>query len=149
MDAVILVDANLLVYAFAESDDRHATARAWLDGSLAGTSRVALPWANLTAFVRLVTNPRIFARPASIGEAWTQVERWLGAPRAWVPLPTEEHRRHLGRALGIGGLRANDVPDAHLAALCHEHGLRLATTDRGFSRFDGLDWFDPLLPEPA
>jgi predicted nucleic acid-binding protein len=41
-------------------------------------------------------------------------------------------------------LRANDVADAHLAALAIEHGLRLATTDSGFARFGQLEWFNPL-----
>jgi len=35
------------------------------------------------------------------------------------------------------------VPDAHLAAVALTHGCRLATADRGFARFPGLDWFDP------
>ncbi|WP_368070734.1 hypothetical protein [Nitriliruptor sp.] len=43
-------------------------------------------------------------------------------------------------------MRPNDVPDLHLAALALEHGLRLATTDAGFARFQELRWFDPLRP---
>ncbi|MGN6200410.1 PIN domain-containing protein [Humibacter sp.] len=37
----------------------------------------------------------------------------------------------------------NLVPDAYFAAMCLAHGARLATADRGFARFAGLDWFDP------
>jgi predicted nucleic acid-binding protein len=40
-------------------------------------------------------------------------------------------------------VRGNLVPDAWLAALARSHGCRLATADRGFARFPGLDWFDP------
>ncbi len=40
-------------------------------------------------------------------------------------------------------LRGNLLPDAWLAALAKAHGCRLATADRGFARFAGLDWFDP------
>ena len=43
-------------------------------------------------FVRLVRNPRIFERPSSIMTAWRQVESWLAADSAWIPLPTERHR---------------------------------------------------------
>jgi predicted nucleic acid-binding protein len=43
-----------------------------------------------------------------------------------------------------GGLRANRVPDAHLAALAIEHGLELCSTDGDFARFPGLRWQDPL-----
>jgi predicted nucleic acid-binding protein len=38
------------------------------------------------------------------------------------------------------------VPDAQLAAPAIEHGLILATHDRGFARFEGLRWELPLVP---
>jgi len=143
---VILVDANLLVYAHVRAGPHHSAARRWLDDQLAGTARVGLPWAVTLAFIRLVTNPRIYAAPSTIERAWAQVARWLDAPVAWIPEPTTRHRAHLADVLAVGGLRADDVPDAHLAALCREHGLRLATTDAGFARFPGLEWFDPVAP---
>jgi hypothetical protein len=41
--------------------------------------------------------------------------------------------------------RANLVPDAHLAALLREHGVKvLYTHDRDFRKFDVLDVRDPL-----
>jgi hypothetical protein len=42
-------------------------------------------------------------------------------------------------------LRANLIPDAHLAALAIEHGLILCSTDGDFGRFPGLRWENPLL----
>ena len=48
------------------------------------------------------------------------------------------------RELVLGlGLRASDVPDAHLAALALERNATLATLDRGFARFPGLRLLDP------
>lgn len=38
------------------------------------------------------------------------------------------------------------LANAHLAALEMEHGLSVATSDGGFSRFERLTWFDPLRP---
>ena len=141
---MIVVDANLLVYAHVASYRQHEAARTWLEDRLAAPARVGLPWASLLAFVRLVTNPRVFTEPESVADAWGQVESWLDADAAWTPSPTARHREVLGTCLTTSGLRANDVPDAHLAALCLEHGVRLATTDRGFARFGELDWFDPV-----
>jgi predicted nucleic acid-binding protein len=46
------------------------------------------------------------------------------------------------RARGAAG--GNLVSDAHLAALAVEHGATLHSTDRDFSRFDGLRWENPL-----
>lgn len=141
---MIVVDANILVYAYASSFSQHAAARSWLDEQLGSATRLGLPWSSLLAFVRLVTNPRLFSRPTSMAAAWKQAQMWLDAEAAWTPLPTARHRALVGACLTAPGLRANDVPDADLAALAIEHGLRLATTDGGFSRFPDLDWFNPL-----
>ena len=95
---------------------RATAARHWLDERLNGPAPVGLPWPSLLAFVRLVTNPRIFARPEPVGEAWRQVEEWLDCPTTWIPAPTARHREVLGRLLQGESLRANLIPDAHLAA---------------------------------
>ncbi|MDQ3601814.1 MAG: PIN domain-containing protein [Actinomycetota bacterium] len=146
---MIAVDANLLVYAHVTSYPQHDGARQWLEEQLAGSVRVGLPWASLLAFVRLVTNPRLFTEPESVADAWQQVEAWLDAGPVWLPAPTPRHREVLRGCIRQPGLRANDVPDAHLAALAVEHGLKLATSDRGFARFERLAWFDPLSPAEA
>jgi uncharacterized protein len=143
---VIVIDANLLVYAHVRSYAQHEAAQAWLEEQLVAAPRVGLPWTSLLAFVRLVTNPRLFTEPESITDAWSQVAAWLDADPVWTPAPTARHRQALGACLAQAGLRANDVPDAHLAALALEHGLRLATSDSGFARFSGLEWFNPLQP---
>ena len=50
---MILVDANILIYASNEGASRHAQARDWLNNQLNGTTRVGLPWSALLAFLRL------------------------------------------------------------------------------------------------
>jgi uncharacterized protein len=141
---VILVDANLLVYAHVEAFPQHEPASEWLDGRLNGKDRVGLPWPSLLAFVRLISNPRIFESPRSIREAWQQVEAWLDLPSVWIPQPTPEHPLILGGLIGKVPLRSNLVPDAHLAAVAIEHGLLLCSTDGDFARFPGLQWQNPL-----
>jgi toxin-antitoxin system PIN domain toxin len=140
---VVLVDANLLVYAYAEGAAEHDAASRWLDAQLSGRTRVGLPWEALLAFIRLVTNPRVFERPASIRAAWQQVESWLAVPRAWVPRATDRHQDVL-RPLMNSISKSALVPDAHLAALAIEHGLVLASSDGDFARFPGLRWENPL-----
>lgn len=143
---MILIDANLLVYAHVESLPQHDRARSWLDGELSGASRVGFPWPSLHGFLRLVTNPRVFQRPESMADAWIQVSAWLDADVAWVPQPTERHRDVFASLLAAPGMQANLVPDAHLAALAIEHGLTLCSTDGDFGRFSPLRWRDPLAP---
>jgi uncharacterized protein len=141
---VILLDTNLLVFAAYSASPEHARARAWLDARLSGDVRVGLPWISLVAFVRLVTNRRIFTGAVSLGEAWRTVEGWLASDVAFVPVPTARHSEILGALLVTRGLGSNDVPDAHLAALAIEHGLTLCSADAGFARFAGLRWDNPL-----
>ena len=141
---MILLDANLLVYAHVESFPQHARAREWLGEQINATTPVGLPWPSLLAFVRIISNPRIFDRPASVSAAWRQVESWLATDTVWVPLPTEHHHETLAPLMASAEGRANLVPDAHLAALAIEHGLVLCSTDGDFARFEGLDWRNPL-----
>ena len=56
---MILVDANLLLYAANRAAPEHERARAWLDDRLNGTVPLGLPWPSLLAFVRLATNPLV------------------------------------------------------------------------------------------
>ena len=141
---MILVDANLLIYSHVDSFAQHEKARTWLDARINAAAPVGLPWPSLLAFVRIVSNPRIFDRPASVSAAWRHVESWLAAKSVWIPLPTEKHQQTLTPLMQGAAGRANLVPDAHLAALAIEHGLVLCSTDGDFARFEGLEWLNPL-----
>jgi hypothetical protein len=132
------------VYAHVRESRFHETARAWLDERLNGTPPVGIPWPSALAFMRLVSNPRVVEAPIPLPRAWAQVESWLTCRPVWIPEPTQEHRRILGRLLSGQPLGANLVPDAHLAALAIEHGLILCSTDGDFARFGGLRWENPL-----
>ena len=144
---MILVDANILLYARVAGFPQHEVARAWLDEKLNGVPGVALPWQSLLAFVRLASNPRIFERPLSATEAWQQVEEWLACPGTWTPEPTENHERILRSLIPSVGNRPNLIPDANLAALALDYGLTLWSTDADFARFPGLRWKNPLAVE--
>ena len=144
---MILVDVNILVYAKDVDAERHEHARTWLDRQLSGETRVALPWESLVAFMRIVTNPRIFQRPRSTGVAWRQVAEWLDCESVWVPTPGPAHRSILEGLMGELGGGAKLIPDAHLAALAIEHGLTLCSADGDFARFRSLKWINPLAED--
>ena len=141
---MILVDANLLIYACSPSMQQHERARTWLDERLNGIAPVALPWASLLAFIRITTNPRAFRLPTGIDAAWRQVEDWLDCPPVWIPAPGANHRAVLGHLLRSGDASANLVQDAHLAAIAIENGLILCSVDSDFARFSDLRWENPL-----
>jgi toxin-antitoxin system PIN domain toxin len=143
---MILIDANLLVYAWNRAAPQHGRASTWLQDRLNGLTGVGIPWTSLLAFVRLVSNRRIFERATAVDEAWRQVEEWLGLPNVWIPEPAQRHQEILRTLIPEAG-KAEIVPDAYLAALAIEYGLVLQTTDRDFARFSGLRWENPLASE--
>ena len=141
---MILVDANLLIYADSTNFAQHSAARKWLDEQINTSVRIGLPWACLLTFLRVTTNPRVFPRPHSMAEAWEQVSGWLACETVWIPTPTERHTGILAGMLAQPGVHGNLVSDAHLAALAIEHGLTLCSADGDFARFANLKWINPL-----
>jgi toxin-antitoxin system PIN domain toxin len=140
---MMLVDANLLLYAKIADYPQHPRARHWLDQQLNGESRVALPWPSLLAFVRIASNPRIFPQPLSVEVVWKQVEEWLQVPVVWTPVPLEDHARTLATLMPYcrqpGLIQATD-----LAALALGYGLVICSSDADFARFPGVRWVNPL-----
>jgi toxin-antitoxin system PIN domain toxin len=141
---VILIDATILIYAHVDSFAQQGRAREWPDQQLNAATPVGLPWTSVLAFLRLVTNPRVFERPQPMHDAWQQVRTSFSSGTAWVPQPTERQAELLGEFLAIPDVHGNLVPDAHLAALAVEHGLALCSTDGNFARFEGLRWINPI-----
>jgi uncharacterized protein len=141
---LILVDANILLYAEDRGSPFHNQARTWWDARLSGSSPVCLSWSVLSAFLRIATNRRIYERPLTLDEAIGRVAGWLNQPCARVVNPTERHWQFFRDMLTAGKATANLVADAHLATLALEHGCQLMSTDADFARFPKLAWKNPF-----
>jgi toxin-antitoxin system PIN domain toxin len=146
---MILVDANLLLYAYDPRAAQHRRSRVWLEATLRGSPLVRFAWPTLWAFLRIATNPRVFEHPLSIAEAERAVSSWLAQPVAGILEPGERHWEILRELIRSGQTAGPLVMDAALAAIAIEHGATLCTTDRDFARFPGLAWMNPLLNEPS
>lgn len=147
---MILPDVNVLVYAHRQDASLHDRYRPWLAGVVDGADELALVDTVLTGFVRVVTHPRIFAEPATTGEALAFVEALRGASRARNVIATAATwTRFADLARVDAQIRGNLVPDAFIAAMAGSHGCRVATADRGFARYAGIEWFDPGADAPA
>ena len=141
---MILVDANILLYAEDSLSVYHQQACQWWDEQLSGSETVCLCWAVLSAFIRIGTNPRVFEHPLSLEQAFARVQSWLDQPCTRVIRPTEQHWTAFQMMLKDGQAVANIVNDAHIAALAMEHGCSVASTDADFARFPKLKWINPL-----
>jgi uncharacterized protein len=143
---VVVVDANVLLYAVDRASAHHEPARSWLDTALGGAEAVGLSWVALLAFIRIATSAVVFPTPLTADEATGQVESWLGAPAAVVLQSTPRHASLLRGLLRDTGTAGNLTTDAHLAALALEHGADIVSYDRDFGRFAGVRH---RLPDPA
>ena len=141
---MILVDANLLLYAYDPDAARHEASKRWLEEVLSGPELVRFAWLTLWAFIRIITNPQVYVRPLSSAEAHVIVASWLAQPQADVLEPGERHLEILGTLLDRGQAAGALVMDAALAAMAIEHGATLCSTDRDFARFPGLSWRNPI-----
>lgn len=143
---MIIPDANILLYAWDTRSTMHAAARAWVETTFSSGARVGLAWQNVAAFLRVITNPRLPGQRFTIQEAVSIVEGWLTQPGVEILVPGEHHWRLLRDLLLQTQVQGPDVTDAQLAALTIEYGGLLCSTDRGFARFPGLRWTNPLNP---
>jgi hypothetical protein len=141
---MLLIDANVLIYAFREDDPHHQAHSRWLQATLASQASIGISDSVLSAVIRVVTHPRLPRRPTPLDDA-LRYANWLrGHPRSLLIAPGPRHWEiflHLCRAVNA---RGNLVTDAFLAALAIENSAELVSTDRDFARFPGLRWRPPL-----
>jgi toxin-antitoxin system PIN domain toxin len=141
---LILIDANLLLYAYHPRAEQHEKSQAWLQAALSGSDLVRFAWLTLWAFLRISTNHRVFERPLSTAEAEAAISSWLAQPAAGILDPGERHWEILRGLVRVGQTTGPLIMDAVLAAIAIEHGATICTADRDFARFSGLKWMDPL-----
>lgn len=145
---MIVLDVNILLYAYDAAAAQHAVAREWLERVLSEGSPVGLPWQSIGAFLRIVTNPKLPGVRFTADEAARLVDEWLEQPNVRVLAPGENHWPLLSQMITEGQAKGPLITDAQLAALTVEYGGVLHTTDRDFARFPGLRWINPLATSP-
>lgn len=138
------IDANILLYGSDEESERHQAAVAFLNGRAADPDLLCLTWPALMAYQRIATHPSIFLRPLSPDQAWSNVRALLDLPRTRVITEESSFPVDYAEATSHLPVRGNLVPDAHIATLLKQHGVkRLYSTDRDFRKFDFLEVIDP------
>ena len=141
---MIIVDANLLIYAVNLDAPHHERARHWLEQALSGTTVVGLPWICMLAFVRVTTHPRILARPLGVEEACGFVQSWLNEPIVEPVSPGRGHWPVFYNLIRTSGTGGNLTSDAHVAAMAIEQGASIYSADYDFRRFPGVLHVNPL-----
>ena len=141
---MILVDANLLIYAVDCDAPHHARARRWLEDVLSSGEPVGLAWMVLLAFLRVTTRDAILVRPLHSTAALAYVDSWLELRNVEAVGPGPNHWPLLRNLLRTAGTLGNLTSDTHLAAMAIERGSALYSTDHDFMRFPGVETINPL-----
>ena len=139
-----ILDVNVLLYATDSAAPQHRPVSDWLKRLRAGGEVLGLPWITLWAFLRIGTNPRLWANPKSGREACALVRLWLEQPDVVEPEAGPRHAEILERLMAEYNVTGPLVTDAVLAALAIEHGATVASTDQDFRRFPEVRWVNPL-----
>jgi len=138
-------DVNVLLYASDSASPVHGTARRFLEQAVAGGDLFCLGWPTVMSYLRMATHPRIFDAPLTPAVALANIEALAGQPRVRLLGEDEGFLDVYREVAGAFPVRGNLVPDAHLAALLRQHGVRtLFTRDTDFRKFGFLDVRDPF-----
>lgn len=139
------LDVNLLLYASDRSSNRHARARRFVESCAAGPEILCLTWPTLMSYLRIATHPRIFSAPLSPDEALGNITALIDLPHVRALSELDGFLDAYKHMTGEIPVRGNLVPDAHLATILFQHGIRtLYTNDRDFRKFQSLDVRDPF-----
>ncbi len=141
---MVILDANILIYAYHADAAQHAVVSTWLENQTDRFETVGLTWPVIWAFLRICTNERLWMRPPSVEEVFERLEEWQSQPKMVLAEPGPRHLQILKTLSLQSGVRGALVTDAVLAAIAIEHAATLASTDREFRRFSGLRWVNPL-----
>lgn len=141
---MILLDVNILVQAHREDADSHPAISAWLRGKLTESAGVAVSNLALSGCLRVITHPRIFNVPTPLKSALDFVEDFRSRPQVHILEPGESHWPIFLDLCRKNDARGNLISDAYHAALAMETGCQWVSLDRGFARYNGLNWVHPL-----
>jgi uncharacterized protein len=141
---LIVIDVNLLLYAYSAPSPKQEKARAWLEGTFSSGDSVGLPWQVIAAFIRIASNPKLPQLRRPVEELTRIVDQWLQQPNVRPLTPGDGHWNIFKQAILDGQAAGDLVSDAELATLTIENGGVLYTADRDFTRFPGLRWKNPL-----
>jgi len=141
---MIIPDLNLLLYAYNGHVPQHPAARSWWEDAMNAEELIGLPYEVAYGFLRIATNQRLGAAAVPLTAARGVVEQWFALPQVRPLVPSPRHFARVMALMEAAMASGGVLSDAILAAYAIESRARLCTNDADFSRFPGLDWYNPL-----
>jgi toxin-antitoxin system PIN domain toxin len=141
---MLLIDVNVLIYAYREDAPNHSAYRRWLADLISSGEPFGLIDLVLSGFLRIATHPKLFDPPSPPESALEFATSLRGQPNCVVVTPGPRHWEIFTKLCRVTGAQGNFIPDTFLAAVAIEAKLEWITTDHGFARFPELRWRHPL-----
>ena len=139
------VDVNLLLYASDQASLHFKAAQEFLRQKLADSEIFYLAWPTAMGYLRMSTHSRVFAVPLTPAEALSNLQRLAAHPRVRTLSERAGFLTAYGEVTSAFPVRANLVPDAHLATILRQHGVgTIYTNAADFKKFELLQVINPL-----
>lgn len=140
------LDVNVLLYATDRSSPFHARAKALVERLAAGPDLVYLLWPVALGYLRIVTHPRLLDAPLAPATAAANIEQLVTQPHVRAVGELDDFWAVYRRVADDVTPKGNLVPDAHLVALMHQHGIStIWSHDRDLRMFGGITVRDPFV----
>jgi uncharacterized protein len=141
---MLIPDVNVLIYAHRAESPEHERYAEWLTSLATGEEPFALSELTCSAFIRIVTNPKVWKTATTPVQAFRFIEQLRKRVNARTLCHGPESWEIFARLCIESKARGKLVADAYHAALAIEHGCEFVTADVDFSRFSGLRCRHPL-----
>src|SRR5437667_12536566 len=110
-------DVSVLVCAHRMDEQVHAAYKRWLKELIDGPQPFALSLLVAVAFVRTVTNPRIYRTPTPLPLALATIDQIVSHPRCRLVAPCADHWQRVATLCRLTTAGAKQVADAQHAAV--------------------------------
>ena len=135
---MILLDLNVLLYAFSPTFGRHVAVKRWLEQKGRSDDPVLLPDVVLAGFIRIVTGGKLTVIAEPLDQTLAFCDALLSLPACRIYHAGERHW-HIFRSLCSQiSSKGNLVTDTFIAAMAIEANAELISFDTDFHRFPGL-----------
>ena len=141
-----LIDTNLLLYAANSEAPEHSKSYKFLMNAGQSAEHWYLTEGIIYEFLRVVTHPRVFARPLTKQQALAFLDPFWSVPAFTILTAGDRHWELLKQeVLAIPHPVGNLFFDIRTLVLMREHGIRtIYTTDTDFLQFKGIKVVNPL-----
>jgi toxin-antitoxin system PIN domain toxin len=141
---LIVIDANLLLYAYDPGSPFYGDTRRWLGEAFSDEEEIGIPFQAVLAFLRVSTKLHSAGKSSGIAVALATVDGWLALANVKLLTPGPKHWQIFKTLCLAAGVAGDVSTDVHIAALAIENDAMLCSADRDFARFPGLRWRNPL-----